>query len=453
LTTLGAALAGAATPAVRAAETRTVLTVKTATVSVLGRTAEELEVVQPDGTAGIRATLGQTFRVRLVNAISSPTLVHWHGLTSPTHQDGVPILSQPALRPGHSYDYEFPLTQSGTYWMHSHQGLQEQRLLSAPLILADPADAGLDEQEIVVELGDFSFRSPKEIYAALRAPKPMSAPASGPDVNDVDYDAYIANRRSIDDLPVFRVDRRARVRLRIINSAASTNFTLDLGALTGTLFAVDGRPIAPLAGQRFPIAIAQRCDIRIETPGPGAYPVFAVREADRLRAGVVLASRGAAIPAYPAVGTFAAPVNDLVLESQLRASRPLSVKPADRTLGIDLTGDMSRYAWTIDNVAWTDALARSGRAPKLPVRYGERVEITMRNRTMMSHPMHLHGHSLQIVAINGRRFSGAMRDTVLVPPKHSVTFAFDADNPGWWFFHCHNLYHLAAGMATSVQYV
>ena len=114
---------------------------------------------------------------------------------------------------------------------------------------------------------------------------------------------------------------------------------------------------------------------------------------------------------------------------------------------------MAKYAWTIDNVAWTDALAESGNFPYLPVKRGERVEITMINKTMMSHPMHLHGHTFQIVAINGERFSGAMRDTILVTPRDSVTIAFDANNSGWWFYHCHNLYHLAAGMATSVKYV
>ena len=72
---------------------------------------------------------------------------------------------------------------------------------------------------------------------------------------------------------------------------------------------------------------------------------------------------------------------------------------------------------------------------------------------MMTHPMHLHGHSFQVVGIGTQRFSGAMRDTVLVTPKETVTIAFDANNPGWWFYHCHNLYHLAAGMATSVRYV
>jgi FtsP/CotA-like multicopper oxidase with cupredoxin domain len=89
----------------------------------------------------------------------------------------------------------------------------------------------------------------------------------------------------------------------------------------------------------------------------------------------------------------------------------------------------------------------------LQVREGERVLIEMRNLSMMTHPMHLHGHHFQIVGINGQAISGAMRDTVFVPHMTSVTFAFDAVNPGKaWAFHCHHLYHMAAGMMTTIGY-
>ena len=105
---------------------------------------------------------------------------------------------------------------------------------------------------------------------------------------------------------------------------------------------------------------------------------------------------------------------------------------------------MAGYVWN---------MAAEG-LPGMPVSAltGDRVEVEMRNLTPMAHPMHLHGHVFQVVAINGKRFSGAMRDSVLVPPKTSVTFIFDATNPGLWAFHCHNLYHLEAGMFTTMVY-
>src|SRR5262249_42317650 len=69
------------------------------------------------------------------------------------------------------------------------------------------------------------------------------------------------------------------------------------------------------------------------------------------------------------------------------------------------------------------------------------------------HPLHLHGHEFQVVEIDGKRFSGAVRDTVLVPPARRVVVAFDANNPGLWALHCHLLYHLEAGMFTTLRYV
>jgi len=369
LRAVGSATLAAAIPSTASALDRvTTLTVTNSTIDVLGKTARVLDIVQPNGTRGIFTAVGRRFRVRLFNQLESATLIHWHGLTPPAHQDGVPIISQPALPPGQSYDYDFPLTFGGTFFMHSHQGFQEQRLLAAPLIIADPADAARDEQNVVVELSDFSFRSPEEIYAQLRAPGAKQPLAPGTrDANDVNYDAYLVNRRAIADAEIVRVEPRARVRLRFINGATATNFTIDLGSLTGTLIAVDGRAVRPLAVNRFGIGIAQRCDVVVETPAAGTYPIFAVREADRARGAIVLATRGSRVPVYAAAGEDTAPYNTLALERRLRAAAPLAVRVPDRRLAIDLTGDMAKYSWSIDKVVWTNALAASGKAPYLPV--------------------------------------------------------------------------------------
>lgn len=101
---------------------------------------------------------------------------------------------------------------------------------------------------------------------------------------------------------------------------------------------------------------------------------------------------------------------------------------------------------SINNIAWSERL------PPIILKSGERAELVITNRTMMSHPMHLHGHRFQVVEIDGVRLNGAVRDTVLVPPGRRVVVAFDADNPGRWAFHCHLLYHAQAGIFTSFQY-
>jgi FtsP/CotA-like multicopper oxidase with cupredoxin domain len=114
---------------------------------------------------------------------------------------------------------------------------------------------------------------------------------------------------------------------------------------------------------------------------------------------------------------------------------------------INLTGRMAGYGWSINNVVWNKDV------PPLPIAKGERVELVIINRTPMPHPMHLHGHEFQFVEIDGQRFAGAVRDTVLVPPERRVVVAFDANNPGLWAFHCHLLYHLEAGMFVTFRYV
>jgi FtsP/CotA-like multicopper oxidase with cupredoxin domain len=119
----------------------------------------------------------------------------------------------------------------------------------------------------------------------------------------------------------------------------------------------------------------------------------------------------------------------------------LSTRAADRRITTELQGTMEGYAWS-----------QSGFETPVRVRKGERVAITMRNTSMMAHPMHLHGHRFQVTAIDAVQVAGAVRDTVLVPPGSSVTVAFDADNAGTFAFHCHHLYHMAAGMMGFIIY-
>ena len=85
---------------------------------------------------------------------------------------------------------------------------------------------------------------------------------------------------------------------------------------------------------------------------------------------------------------------------------------------------MARYVWSINNIPWNKDV------PPLPIAKDERVELVLVNQTRMPHPMHLHGHEFQVLEIDGKRFSGAMRDTVLVTPGRRVVVAFDANNPG-----------------------
>ncbi len=455
--------------AARAAETEaTVLRVGSRTIEVNGKPAKVFGLLQPGGTPGITKAGGR-FRVRLENRSEEPTLIHWHGLLPPYGQDGVPDFPQAPLPAGEAYDYDFPLETPGTHWMHAHT-LQEQRLLAAPLIVEDPAEAGLDEQQVVALLHDFSFKSPEELLGGLKGTQ-GSAEAAGHggmagmqmdggmsdmphqgmagmsmDINDISYDAYLANDRTLDDPEVFRVEPGGIVRLRLINGATATAFWIQLGELAGEAIAVDGNPVTPMPGREFPLGMGQRIDIRLRLPKTeGAWLILAQREGAVERTGFVLATKSGPVTRFAPASEQTSPALDLAFESGLSAVRPLPQREPDRREPMVLGGDMSAYVWTINGSTWAQ------RKP-LPVRAGQRVEVTLQNDSMMGHPMHLHGHHFQVVALDTKRRSGAMRDTVWVPPMRSVTVAFDAVNPGQWAFHCHHLYHMASGMMTSVDY-
>jgi FtsP/CotA-like multicopper oxidase with cupredoxin domain len=231
----------------------------------------------------------------------------------------------------------------------------------------------------------------------------------------------------------------------LINAASSTQFGIDLGALTGTVVAADGQPVRPVRGSRFPLAMAQRLDVLIDLPGNGAYPIVAQVEGKRARTGIILAASGALVSRVAAEASENAPPVDLSLEGRLEAVAPLAPRAPDVTHRVILAGAMAPYAWSMNEEYWPQVTP-------LMLRKGQRVEIDLVNHSMMAHPMHLHGHAFQVTGLNGAPLAGAVRDTVLVPPMGSVTIAFDADNPGRWAFHCHNMYHMMTGMLTEVRY-
>ncbi|WP_037084782.1 multicopper oxidase family protein [Neorhizobium vignae] len=444
-------------------------------LDVNGKAASVFGLADRSGRPGLVLDAGSDLSVRLFNQSQEDTLIHWHGLTPPWDMDGVPENPAAPLAAGQSREYAFPVGPGGTHWMHAHT-LQEQGLLAAPLIVRTAEDRARDEQEVVVLLHDFSFKSPEELLETLKGGSSsghggmqsshkgmmqtmtnmqghqmpmtgmstMSMPMKGmssSDLNDIEYDAYLANDRTLDDPEVVRIEKGARVRLRMINGATATAFTIDTGGIVGSLIAVDGRDVEPVAGSRFPISMGQRIDIRLELPpGSGSYPVLALREGAAEQTGIVLATKDAAIAKIGSAASKTGPVLDLALEQKLRARTALSARAPDNQFAVTLTGDMAAYAWDL--------------APSAPLEVSKdkRVRLTMRNMSMMGHPMHLHGHHFQVVRVNGQDIPGAVRDTVLLTPMAEVTVEFDTANPGRWPLHCHHLYHMATGMMTYVAY-
>ncbi|PKP75323.1 MAG: copper oxidase [Alphaproteobacteria bacterium HGW-Alphaproteobacteria-6] len=478
LAATAAALSAAHLPRAAAAQTvaQTVaqsaplaLSAATRTLDIDGRAATVLGLAGPAGQ-GLVLDPGQRFRVDLTNALDVGTIIHWHGQIPPNAQDGVPDMPMALLAPGETRSYDFQ-PRPGTHWMHSHVPVQEMRLLAAPLIVRAPEDLVADRQEVALFLHDFSFRPAEEVLAEIGGGGDHGAAQGAPampgmamggmdhggmggmggmagmamDLNDHDWDAYLANDRTLSDPEVVRIERGGRIRLRVINAAAATVFWIDTGAAEARLIAVDGHAVQPLAGSRFGLAMGQRLDLEIDLPGEaGAWPILALREGGRERTGLILATPGAEVRRLDALAETAAPAfdTDLAQEFRLAALGALPDRPVDRSHLLMLGGTMQPYLWTINGAVW-------GQHQPVTARSGERVLLSFHNMSMMGHPMHLHGHVFQVVGLNGRRVAGALRDTVYVPPMSMVDVALDAGEAARWMLHCHHMPHLASGMMTE----
>lgn len=464
------------------------LLVKDAPLKINGREVSMMAITREDGSSGYSPAQSDGFHVEVVNQLNVPTSIHWHGLILPALMDGVPFVTQDPIPPGGAFKYDFPLKQSGSYWMHSHYGLQEQFLNSAPLIIWTPEERAKADVQHVVMLSDFSFTSPADILKKLKggmgmdkkpagakketgemaAPETMEKKEAAPEILysqawdgkkfvrkkapgqpadvDVHYDALLANRHPIQDPEVIEVKPGQTVLLRLIAASAATDFYVDTGILDAGLLAVDGRPVEILNGNYFQLAVAQRLDLRVKIPeAGGVFPILFQGEGTRQLAGIVLATPGANLTALPQQAEFATASLDNLQEKKLRAVNPLAEKKADKTFPAVLGGSMGAYVWTINGAAYPNRRS-------FDVKEGDRVEIEMKNTNSMGHPMHLHGHDFQVIEIDGEKINGALRDTVEVPPGSTIKIAFDANNPGLWAFHCHILYHLASGMFTVLKY-
>ena len=477
---LAATSASAATlllPAqVRAQSTRMTLSATSRTIEVQGKAATVWGLLDGNGRSGLVFDPGQAFAVDLTNTLDAPTIIHWHGQIPPNAQDGVPDMPMATLQPGESRAYDFA-ARPGTHWMHAHIPAHEMLLLAAPLVVRRPEDVAADRQDVTLFLHDFSFKPPAEVLAQITGGASMAGMDHGQmaqggmdhsgmdmgamgqgdmmampgmdgmamDLNDYNFDAYLANDRTLDYPEVVQVDKGSKVLVRVINAAAATVFWIDTGALTGRLVAVDGEPVQPLPGSRFGIAMGQRLDIELDVPAEGgAFPVLALREGARERTGLVLATPGATVTKIADMSDADHPAfsSDLTQEAALRAVTPLPERAASSQPMLMLGGSMMPYVWTINGQTW-------GKHSPVTAKTGERVEIMFHNMSMMAHPMHLHGHAFQVVGVGQTRIAGAVRDTVHVPPMGMVTVAVDAGEAARWMLHCHHMPHLSTGMMTE----
>lgn len=468
-----------------AAQQTRLLRATTRTLDIAGRAVAVKGILDAIGRSGLFLDPGERFRIDVANDLDTETILHWHGQIPPNAQDGVPDAPQPTLAAGERRSFDFAATP-GTHWMHSHIPVQEMELLAAPLIVRRAEDIAADRQEVTILLHDLSFRPAEEVLAEITGGGAMAGMDHGMggmghdmgnmggmkhemgamggaighdmggmsgvgmsmeamDLNDINFDAYLANDRTLDDPEVVTVDKGGRVLLRVINGSAATVFWVDTGALSARAVATDGNPIQPVGGSRFGLAMGQRLDLELDLPTEGgAFPILALREGAVERTGIILATQGAKVGRIAGASDTAHPAfsGDLLQEAKFTALSSLEDRATDHSDNLMLGGSMMPYLWTIDGQGW-------GNHRPIEARSGERVVLTFHNMSMMAHPMHLHGHHFQVVALNGQPVKGALRDTVHIPPMSMVSVALDAGEAARWMLHCHHMPHLATGMMTE----
>ncbi len=396
----------------------------------------------------IRLTRGDRVRIRLDNRLPQPTTIHWHGLAVPPAMDGVVGLSQPAVQPGQSFTYEFDVPQSGTFFYHSHVGLQLDRGLYGALLVEEPGenDRLRIDREYVVLLDDWLTIPPEAALASMRVSGGMMG-GGGPA-----YAGYLLNGTTVPSR--LAVTRGERVRLRLINAASATPFRVGITGHTFTVTHADGQPVSPIDVSTLVIGMGERYDVIVSATNPGTWPLL-------------VSPWGSPVPTTLATLVYAGYERNVappfVWPQELQAGRTLRYEdlrslspaepsvPASLILPAVLSGGMSGMGMGKGAASWTINGQIYPNADPFVVHEGARVQIAMTNRSMMPHPMHLHGHT-GILRLPGISHPGFAKDTVLLNPMDTATLEFTADNPGRWLFHCHNLYHMELGMARVVEY-
>ena len=265
----------------------------------------------------------------------------------------------------------------------------------------------------------------------------MTSPLLG-GAGDIAYPHYLANGR-VPAAPVTLTAKPGqRARLRLVNAGSDTAFRVALGGHRLTITHSDGFPVTPVTTDALLIGMGERYDVLV-TVGDGAFPLVALAEGKEGNALAVVRSASGTPPTASARPAELA--GKVILSTDLTAAAAvrLPVKDVDRSHDLLLSGSMAPYRWTINGKTFPDA-------DPLPVEQGQRVRLRFQNMSMMFHPMHVHGHTFAVVR------GGARKDTVIVRPMQTVEVDLDADNPGQWATHCHNIYHAETGMMTTLSY-
>jgi len=418
----------------------------------------------------IRVREGDRIRVVVENELPEPTTIHWHGVPVPNAMDGVPGLTQAPIAPGASFTYEFDARPAGSYLYHSHQGLQIDRGLVGALVIEERSPHVAYDRDYTLVLDDLLPGGPPAMTSAQGGNSSRGQMGGGGmgrmgsgmmggggmmgrrgmggmggmmgSLGIPDYLALLVNGCPLADPPAFDVKRGERVRLRLMNPSGATTYRVAIAGHRMTVSHADGRPVKPVEVDALEIGMGERYDVIVDARNSGAWAIVAAPlqgSPEPARAVLRYVDASSTVPPATQNPEGLRRGRLLTLEDLEGVEPDAPPGRVDRDLDLVLSGGMMSSAWTIGGQLYPEA-------DPIEIRSGERVRFRLRNMSMGLHPMHLHGHFFRV----GR----AWKDTVLVPPHMGeVSFEFKADNPGRWFFHCHNAYHMEMGMAREVRYV
>ena len=376
----------------------------------------------------IRVTQGDLVIVTLVNRLPFGVTIHWHGIDVPNSSDGVAGVTQNAVQPGGSYTYRFIAKDAGTYWYHSHQFSYEETTGGLfGLIIVDPLKPTYhDDVDYSVDLHDWTIGN-----------------QSLTSMNDT---VGVINEPALPG---------QWVRLRIANTANLPHLVTLIGA-PFTVAALDGHDInQPQTLTEKPLLIggAQRFDLRFQMPQSG--PVALILSKDQLHYQL---DQAFIVGQGPQIVPFALPVVKQPFFDMTSYGEPISGEineqtPIAASYSMDLDSNVGTYmghtgmVYSFNGKTFLDDNV-------IVVKLGQYIKIRLVNKTVETHPIHIHGPAFAVVAHNGKALTGSpiYLDTINVPPHESYDIVYTATNPGLWMMHCHNLLHAFWGMDTMIVY-
>lgn len=428
-----------------------------ATTTLLGPSAPATGVWAYNGQVPgpeIRLRVGEQLRIDLDNRLGHPTTLHWHGMRVPNGMDGVPDLTQPPVPPKGQFSYRFEARNPGTYWYHPHFQSAEQldRGLHGVVVVEDETPLRVD-RDLVWVLDDWRLGRDGQIvddFGALR---------------DASHQGRIGNTATVGGrVPEdFAVRNGERVRLRLVNVANAWIFGLEFRGHDPVVIAYDGHAVSPHRpeGNMVVVGPSQRVDLLIDMTGaPGArFEVLdryyrnqslklldLVYREDVLRSERLPADDGLARPDLPEPDLAHAQRHQITFSGGamggLREARFRGETTDIRSLA------QKGKVWAINGVV----ASRHDETPFLNLRLGRSYLFEFVNDTAFPHPVHLHGHPMNVVSVDGRPPGRpTWRDTLLMAPRTRALAAMVADNPGKWMLHCHIPEHQEAGMMAVVS--